>query len=140
MPFFRRYRVPVVLVGLAVLVVVLVGYRIKKQQAAAVPRRQVEIVVGVAKPVQKDLDVKLAYTADVSAIRQVAIFEAALTGSPYLAGAEVSLADFMLFPIIAYVRVTPEGDAAMAKAPRLAAWFGRMAARPSAAATDPARE
>ena len=74
MSFFRRYRVPVVLVGLAVLVVILVGYRIKKQQAAAVPRRQVEIVVGVAKPVQKDLDVKLAYTADVSAIRQVAIF------------------------------------------------------------------
>lgn len=57
MSFLRRNRVPVVLVVLAVIVVILVGYRIKKQQAAAVPRRQVEIVVGVAKPVQKDLDV-----------------------------------------------------------------------------------
>jgi cobalt-zinc-cadmium efflux system membrane fusion protein len=74
MSFLRRYRVPVVLVALAVAVALLVGYRIKKQQAAAVPRRQIEIVVRVAKPVQKDLDVKLSYTADVSAIRQVAIF------------------------------------------------------------------
>jgi RND family efflux transporter MFP subunit len=74
MSLLRRYRVPVVLVALAVVVVVLVGYRIKKQQAAAVPRRQIEIVVGVTNPIQKDLDVKLAYTADVLANRQVAIF------------------------------------------------------------------
>src|SRR5438552_12371965 len=66
MSFFRRHRVPVVLVGLAVVVLVLVGYRIKKQQASAVPRRQLEIVVGVVTPIVKDLDVKLAYTADVS--------------------------------------------------------------------------
>ena len=45
-----------------------------KQQAAAVPRRQVEIVVGVTKPLRKDLDVKLAYTPDVLPNEQVAIF------------------------------------------------------------------
>jgi multidrug efflux pump subunit AcrA (membrane-fusion protein) len=39
-----------------------------------VPRRQVEVVVGVAKPVRKDLDVKLSYTADVLPNRQVALF------------------------------------------------------------------
>jgi RND family efflux transporter MFP subunit len=74
MSFLRRHRVPVVLVALGVVVVVLVGYRIKKQQADAVPRRAFEVVVGVVKPIVKDLDVKLAYTADVSAHRQVAIF------------------------------------------------------------------
>ncbi len=74
MMFFRRYRVFVVLLALGVLVATLVVYRIKKQQAAAVPRRQLEIVVGVAKPVRKDLDVKLAYTADVQPNQQVAIF------------------------------------------------------------------
>ena len=58
--FFRRHRVFVVLVGLAVLVTTLVAYRIRKQQAAAVPRRQLEIVVAVMKPIRKDLDVKLA--------------------------------------------------------------------------------
>jgi hypothetical protein len=47
MAFLRRHRVLVVLLGLGVLVTVLVGYRIKKQQAAAVPRRQLEVVVGV---------------------------------------------------------------------------------------------
>ena len=49
MAFLRRHRVLVVLLGLGVLVSVLVGYRIKKQQAAALPRRQLEIVVGVTK-------------------------------------------------------------------------------------------
>jgi RND family efflux transporter MFP subunit len=74
MMFFRRHRVSVVLLALGVLVATLVAYRIKKQQAAAVPRRQLEIVVGVAKPIRKDLDVKLAYTADVQPNQQVAIF------------------------------------------------------------------
>ncbi len=74
MTFLRKNRVFVVLVALGVLVVTLVGYRIKKQQAAAVPRRQLEIVVGVVKPIRKDLDVKLAYTADVLPQKQVAIF------------------------------------------------------------------
>lgn len=77
MAFFRRNRVLLVLIGLGVVVVTLVAYRIKKQQAAAVPRRQVEIVVGVTKPIRKDLDVKLAYTADVLPARQVAIFSKA---------------------------------------------------------------
>jgi len=72
-------------------------------------------------------------------IEQLGILEKALAGSPYLAGDAVSLADFLLFPIIVYLRVTPEGDAALKKAPKLLAWFGRMAARPSAAATDPTR-
>ena len=53
---------------------VLVGYQIKKQQAAAVPQRQFEVVVGVAKPIVKDLDVKLAYTADVLPLQQVSVF------------------------------------------------------------------
>jgi hypothetical protein len=73
MAFLRRHRVLVVLLGLGVLVTVLVGYRIKKQQAAAVPRRQLEVVVGVIKSVRKDLDVNLAYTADVLPNKQVAV-------------------------------------------------------------------
>ena len=65
MACLRRHRVLVVPLGLGVIIAVLVGYRIKKQQAAAVPRRQLEIVVGVAKPARKDLDVKLEHTADI---------------------------------------------------------------------------
>ncbi|MFO0989809.1 MAG: glutathione S-transferase family protein [Alphaproteobacteria bacterium] len=69
----------------------------------------------------------------------LAVFEQALADDPYLAGAAPSLADWMLFPILAYLRVTPEGEAALPGAPKLGAWFARIAARPSAAATDPAR-
>ena len=53
--------------------------------------------------------------------------------------AEMSLADLMLFPILVYVRVTAEGETLLAGAKHLVAWLDRMAARPSAAATDPAR-
>ena len=74
MAFLRKNRVVLVLVALGVVVATLVAYRIKKQQAAAVPRRQIEVVVGVVKPLRKDLDVKLAYTADVLPNKQVAIF------------------------------------------------------------------
>jgi len=74
MAFLRKNRVVLVLVVLGVVVATLVAYRIKKQQAAAVPRRQIEVVVGVVKPLRKDLDVKLAYTADVLPNKQVAIF------------------------------------------------------------------
>jgi membrane fusion protein (multidrug efflux system) len=74
MGFLRRHRVSLVLVALGFVVATLVIYRIKKQQAAAVPRRQIEVVVGVVTPIRKDLDVKLAYTADVLPNKQVAIF------------------------------------------------------------------
>ncbi|MBI4589782.1 MAG: efflux RND transporter periplasmic adaptor subunit [Candidatus Rokubacteria bacterium] len=74
MAFLRRHRVFMVVLGLGVLVVALVGYRIRKQQAAAVPPRQLEVVVGVTRPFRQDLDVKLAYTADVLPAKQVAIF------------------------------------------------------------------
>ena len=90
--FFRQHHVFVVLVGLAVLVTTLVAYRIRKQQAAAVPRRQLEIVVGVVKPIRKDLDVKLAYTADVLPHQQVAIFSKV---SGYIKRLGADLGDFV---------------------------------------------
>lgn len=92
MAFLRRHRVVVVLVALGVLVAVLAAYRIWKQQAAAVPRRQLEVVVGVTKPVRKDLDVKLAYTADVLPQKQVAIF-AKVSG--YIKRLGADLGDFV---------------------------------------------
>ncbi len=90
--FFRRHRVFVVLLALGTLVTTLVAYRIRKQQAAAVPRRQLEIVVAVVKPTRKDLDVKLAYTADVLPNQQVAIFSKV---SGYIKRLGADLGDFV---------------------------------------------
>jgi glutathione S-transferase len=70
---------------------------------------------------------------------QLAVFNAPLGAAPFLAGAALSLADLALFPPIFYLKLVPEGTAALAKVPALSAWFDRMAARPSAAATDPTR-
>jgi membrane fusion protein (multidrug efflux system) len=92
MKFLRQHRVFVVLLALGVLVTLLVAERVRKQQASAVPRRQLEIVVGVTMPVRKDLDVKLAYTADVLPQKQVAIF-AKVSGYIKHLGAE--LGDFV---------------------------------------------
>jgi len=92
MTFLRRHRVFVVLLALGVLVTLLVAERVRKQQAVAVPRRQLEVVVGVTQPVRKDLDVKLAYTADVLPQKQVAIF-AKVSGYIKRLGAE--LGDFV---------------------------------------------
>src|SRR5438445_737372 len=90
--FFRRHRVFVVLLALGTLVTTLVAYRTRNQQAAAVPRRQLEIVVAVVKPTRKDLDVKLAYTADVLPNQQVAIFSKV---SGYIKRLGADLGDFV---------------------------------------------
>jgi RND family efflux transporter MFP subunit len=90
--FLRRHRVVVVLLALGALVATLVAYRVRQQQAAAVPRGQLEIVVGVVKPIRKDLDVKLAYTADVLPNQQVAIFSKV---SGYIKRLGADLGDFV---------------------------------------------
>lgn len=113
MTFLRKNRVFVVLVALGVLVVTLVAYRIKKQQAAAVPRRQIEVVVGVVKPIRKDLDVKLAYTADVLPQKQVAIF-AKVSGYIKRLGAE--LGDFVRESQLLVEIEAPELNAAVEQA------------------------
>jgi glutathione S-transferase len=75
---------------------------------------------------------KLAY--------QLSVVEQTLSAHPYLAGEAVSLADLTLFPILSYVRATPEGQNALKSVPGVLAWLTRMASRPSAAATDPSAQ
>src|SRR5262249_45115761 len=70
---------------------------------------------------------------------QLAILDAALKTNPFLAGTEPSLADLLLFPILFYVKATPEGQEGLPQAPAVKGWFGRMAGRPSVAASDPTR-
>jgi glutathione S-transferase len=43
--------------------------------------------------------------------KQIAILDDALVPGPYLLGAEISLADLLLCPIMAYLSQTPEGGA-----------------------------
>ncbi|MDB5411425.1 MAG: putative glutathione S-transferase [Rhodospirillales bacterium] len=57
--------------------------------------------------------------------------------APYLAGDALSLADLMLAPQLVMVGMTPEGRDLIGEQPRLAAWLGRMKARPSMIKTAP---
>ena len=74
MALLRRYRVPAVLLVLGVIIVALVVFRLREQQAHAVTRAPRETVVGVAQAERRDLEVTLAYTGDVLANRQTPIF------------------------------------------------------------------
>jgi glutathione S-transferase len=62
--------------------------------------------------------------------------ERLLGNQPFLAGDELSLADLMMAPPLAYAAMTPEGKQ-MLKGTKLAAWLGRMNSRPSMQATLP---
>lgn len=94
-------------------------------QAVALPRRgqagdATEIAIGLA-----------------AATKVLAALEALASGGTFLVGAELSLADLHLVPMIAYFVEAPEGAAVLARYPKLAAWFTHMKVRASFAATAP---
>src|SRR5206468_7681695 len=74
MRVLRRYRVGITLLALLVMVAVLVVYRLKDQQARAVTRPRPDVLVGVVTPERRDIEIKLAFTADIVPAKQAAIF------------------------------------------------------------------
>ena len=74
MSLLRRYRIGLVLLAMLVVVAVLVVYRLKDQQASAVTRPRADVLVGVVKPQRRTMEIKLAFTADIVAAKQAAIF------------------------------------------------------------------
>ena len=74
MQLVRRYSVRLTLLALLVLLGLLVLYRIKDQQARAVTRARPDIVVGTVLPERRDMEIKLAFTADILPAQQAAIF------------------------------------------------------------------
>jgi glutathione S-transferase len=59
-----------------------------------------------------------------------------LGDAPYLAGAQLSIADLMLAPHIAFFAMTAEGERLLAGATNVGAWIARMEARDSMRKTD----
>jgi glutathione S-transferase len=66
-----------------------------------------------------------------------ALEAAADPAGPFLCGAEISLADLHLAPVIDYFSQTPEGKKVLAGAPRLSRWWQAMSKRPSVTKTRP---
>lgn len=67
----------------------------------------------------------------------LAVFDQALSTAPFLAGDTLSLADLLLAPTVASAAGLSDGDRYTDGLPHLEAWLGRVAARPSWAATSP---
>lgn len=68
---------------------------------------------------------------------QLSVLDKGLAGSDYLAGSAPSLADWLVEPVITYLRNTPDAGDAVNGSKNIAAWHDRMMARPSFAATMP---
>jgi glutathione S-transferase len=69
--------------------------------------------------------------------RALAALEALVAGGDFLVGAQLSLADLHLAPMIAYFTAAPQARDRMAAYPKLSCWWHAMQRRPSLAATDP---
>jgi glutathione S-transferase len=65
------------------------------------------------------------------------VLDARLGETAYLAGGDVSLADFFLVPMLAYLRATDEGRDILANRNHIDRWWESMSSRPSFAATNP---
>jgi len=74
MQILRRYRVGLVVLGIFVLMGVLIMYRLKDQQARAVTRPRPDVLVGIVAPERRNMEIKLAFTADILPAKQAAIF------------------------------------------------------------------
>jgi glutathione S-transferase len=68
---------------------------------------------------------------------QIGVLDRAVAKGGYLAGDSFTYADINVMPILYYVRNFPEGAAAITAAKSLAAYYDRLAARPSFANTIP---
>ncbi|MEQ8696907.1 MAG: glutathione S-transferase family protein [Bauldia litoralis] len=92
----------------------------------------------VVYPMQgKDPDEALIAASMPNVTYQLSVLNDGLAGSDYLAGDAPSLADWLVEPVITYLRNTPDAGAAVTGAAHVAAWHDRMMARPSFAATMP---
>jgi glutathione S-transferase len=68
---------------------------------------------------------------------QLALLEKTLSSTDYLAGSSASLADYFLYPILAYVGIVPEASL-LADYPGVSAWKTRMEEKDSVIGSAPA--
>ena len=81
---------------------------------------------------------RAAIDAVMPAVReQVAVLDKAVAATGHLVGDRFTVADINLMPLLHRLKIPPEGAAALAAAPHLAAYYERHAARPSFTRTEP---
>lgn len=102
------------------------------------PAIRVIVIERITRPLQnKTPDEAKCQAAKPLADHALSVLDDALEGSDFLAGDEISLADFFLLPILYYLRQLPEGIELLPRHKNISAWYRRMKARPSFALTQP---
>ncbi len=69
--------------------------------------------------------------------KALAALDGALEGQACFAGGDASLADYMVLPVLHYLKMTPEGEGLLAPRANLARWQAAIDERPSAVETLP---
>ncbi len=83
------------------------------------------------------VDVTEIHSGLEGSARALGAIEALAADDGFLVGRQLSLADLHLAPMIAYLSAAPEAHEAVARYPKLSAWWRAMQQRESLGATDP---
>ncbi len=81
-------------------------------------------IENLVKPGQgKQTDQQAVEGAIAPAKKALEAIEDLISGSPYLLGSEISIADFYLIPIFVYISKTPQFESVTASTPKLKDWW-----------------
>ena len=69
--------------------------------------------------------------------KALGVLDGALDGQTCFAGDEASVADYMVMPVLHYLKMTPEGEGLLAPRANIARWQAAIDARASAVETVP---
>jgi len=84
-------------------------------------------IENLVKPGQgKETDQKAVEAAIAPAQTALSAIEELFTGTPYLLGSDLTLADFYLIPIFVYISKTPQFDTITASTPKLKVWWNKV--------------
>ncbi len=84
-------------------------------------------IENLVKPGQgKETDQQAVEGAIAPTKKALKAIEDLISGSPYLLGSEISIADFYLIPIFVYISKTPQFDSVTADTPKLKDWWAKV--------------
>ena len=93
------------------------------------PAVQTLTIENLVKPQQgKEIDEQAVEAAIAPTQKALEAIETLFTGSPYILGSSLSIADFYLIPIFFYISKTPQFQAVTANTPKLTDWWDKAQA------------
>ena len=93
------------------------------------PAVQTLTIENLVKPQQgKEIDEQAVEAAIAPTQKALEAIETLFTGSPYILGSDLSIADFYLIPIFFYISKTPQFQTVTANTPKITDWWDKAQA------------